>query len=185
MRFSILQNKSTFLTLLSVVAGITVFLGLSSKHIMSSLVSNRTSKEKPMATTTPAPDLEGPPIAVSIPKIHKSLPIKPAHVVGNNWDMFDDAVAWLATSATPGTGNVILYAHDRASLWQDLYLLKAGDSIEVQQGNAWRRYEVTASKTIDPHDIQAILSNNNQLTMYTCEGSFDQKRRVVYAKPLD
>ena len=37
----------------------------------------------------------------------------------------------------------------------------------------------------DPEDVEAILSEDNQLTLYTCEGSFDQKRLVVYADPKD
>src|SRR5260221_14763013 len=68
-----------------------------------------------------------PPISINIPKIQKNLPIKPATVHGNDWDMFPDAVAWLSTSSVPGKGNVILYAHDWISLWANLYLLKPGD----------------------------------------------------------
>jgi len=123
-----------------------------------------------------------PPTAIAIPKINKNLPIKPAVVHGNNWSLFDDAVAWLSTSAVPGEGNVILYAHNWNSLWSDLYLLVPGDIIEVQQNNLWKTYKVSQSHWVDQHDIESILSNENRLTLFTCEGSFDQKRRVVYAE---
>jgi LPXTG-site transpeptidase (sortase) family protein len=64
-----------------------------------------------------------------------------------------------------------------------LYKLKVGDLVEVQQGGEWKSYTVTESRAVKPTDIDAILSPNNQLTLFTCEGSFDQKRRVVYAVP--
>ena len=136
-------------------------------------------------TIAPSPNPQNtPPTAINIPKIKKNLPIKSATVHGNNWDMYGDAVAWLSTSATPGRGNVILYAHDWVTLWADLILLKPGDDIQVKQADTWKKYKVTESRAVDQHDIQSILSDKDRLTMYTCEGSFDQKRRVVYAEPV-
>lgn len=123
-----------------------------------------------------------PPTSISIPKINKDLPIQAAQVKDNNWQMFDKAVAWLATSQVPGEGNVILYAHNWKSLWADLYKLNPGDKIEVKQNQKIHVYEVYESRAVNPTDVESILSNENMLTMYTCEGSFDQKRRVVFAK---
>lgn len=105
-----------------------------------------------------------------------------ALVHDNQWDMFDHAVAWLSTSAVPGEGNVILYAHNRKGLWRDLSRVRPGDTVEVQQDTRWVAYVVTESRTVTPTDVEAVLSDANQLTLYTCEGSFDQKRRVVYAR---
>jgi len=139
--------------------------------------------------TSPSPAIsiahtKQPPTGITIPKIGKQLPVQAANVQGNTWDMFDKSVAWLSTSAVPGEGNVILYAHDWPSLWQDLYKLKTGDTVDVYQNQEVHRYVVFESRAVSANDVDAILSEDNQLTMYTCEGSFDQKRRVVYAKPL-
>ena len=124
-----------------------------------------------------------PPTAIKIEKIKKNLPIQAALVKDNQWDMFPKSVAWLSTSAVPGEGNVILYAHNWPTLWADLYKLQPGDSIEVQQNQTWLSYTVTESRAVQANDINAVLNVKNQLTLYTCEGSFDQKRRVVYAFP--
>ena len=168
------------------MAGVTIYFAPNGIVSIQQLVS---TKSPASAAPSPTPHLsrvpKQPPTAINIPKIGKSLPIKPAHVTDNTWDLFDDAVAWLSTSAAPGQGNVILYAHNWQSLWGDLYLLKPGDSIVVQHENAWKEYIVTESREIMANDVQAILSDKNQLTLYTCEGSFNQKRRVVYAKPSD
>ncbi len=111
------------------------------------------------------------------------MPIQAALIKDNEWDLFTSAIAWLSTSAAPGEGNVILYGHNWWSLFGDLYKLTPGDTIEVQQNNTWKVYIVTESKAIQSTDVDAVFSKENQLTLYTCEGSFDQKRRVVYAKP--
>jgi LPXTG-site transpeptidase (sortase) family protein len=124
------------------------------------------------------------PTSIYIAKINKDLPIQAALVHNNEWDMFDNAVAWLSTSAVPGDGNVILYAHNWTSLWGDLYKLVPGDKIEISQNTIKHTYIVIESRAINPTDVDVILSTDNQLTLYTCEGTFDQKRRVVFAKPL-
>ena len=163
-----------------------MYLALSVVPYLLTHMGPRAKPTQPLtnAPAAPSPDPTQPPTAINIPEIGKNLLVKPAYVHGNTWDMFDDAVAWLSTSATPGEGNVILYAHDRTNLWRDLYLLKNGDIVQVKQAGIWRNYTVTGSKAISPNDVAAIASTNNQLTMYTCEGSFDQKRRVVYADPV-
>lgn len=150
------------------------------------IVASYTTKNMPVyVAPTATPITKLPPTAVRIEKIKKDLPVQAALVNGNEWDMFDNAVAWLSTSAVPGEGNVILYAHNTRKLWLDLNKLKPGDLVEVQQNGIWLQYTVTETHAITPKDIDAVLSDENQLTMYTCEGSFDRKRRVVYAVPFE
>lgn len=181
------KSRSTILLLIvSLIAGITAYFATEPVISISQLILSKTQPTiTPTLSLSPNPQTKRfPPTAINIPKIRKNLPIKQATVHSNNWDLFDDAVAWLSTSAVPGEGNVILYAHNRQTLWADLYLLKPGDIIEVQQDNLWKKYKVTESRDVGQHDTKSILSNNNRLTLYTCEGSFDQKRRVVYANPI-
>ena len=134
--------------------------------------------------TTPSPTTKIPPTSISIQKLDVSLPISAALVHDNEWDIFEDKVSWLSTSAVPGEGNVILYAHDRPEMFGELYKLKKGDIIEIEQNDITVSYKVTESRSIQARDVEAILSEDNQLTLYTCEGSFDAKRFVVTAIPL-
>src|SRR3972149_9937058 len=78
------------------------------------------------------PQTKLPPTQIKIPKFNLDLLISAGLVDGNTWDLYDDKIAWLATSAVPGEGNVILYGHDRRGLFGDLYKLKVGDLIEVK-----------------------------------------------------
>ncbi len=121
------------------------------------------------------------PSNIKIPKLNLDLAISPSVVEGNNWEVFDDRVAWLSSSAHPGKGNMILYAHDRKGLFSDLYKLRRGDDINIYE-DSWMSYKVTEIRRVKPNDVNSILSDRNRLTLYTCEGSFDQKRLVVYAE---
>lgn len=166
----------------ALLVGVVTYLLLSPKILSFIKNFNKKSEPAPIVVESP-PVILYPPTAINIPKINKNLQVKPATVNGNDWDMFSDAVAWLSTSAVPGNGNVILYAHNWRTLWADLYKLEVGDVVEVQQNGEWKTYKVSESRDVKAEDVGAVLSDENRLTLYTCEGSFDQKRRVVYAVP--
>ena len=135
-----------------------------------------------IAPSTPQTKL--PPTEIEFPTLKKNLVVSAGVINDGDWDLYDDKVAWLATSAVPGEGNVILYAHNRRHLFGNLNQLKPGDKISVTQGKTKIIYKVRESRNILPTDVNAILSPENQLTLYTCDGSFDQKRLVVYADPI-
>lgn len=122
------------------------------------------------------------PTNIKIPKLNLDLAVSPSVVKGNDWQLFDDRVAWLSTSSLPGEGNVILYAHDRIGLFGELYKLKKGDEISIFSKDTWKTYKVTEVHEVTPTDINSILSDRIRLTLYTCSGAFDQKRLVVYAE---
>lgn len=129
----------------------------------------------------PVQDISSAPTDIKIPKLNLDLAISPSIIKDGNWQVFDDRVAWLSTSALPGKGNSILYAHDRAGLFGDLYKLKKGDEIQIYNGK-WISYKITQIHKVNPTDINSVLSEKNQLTLFTCSGAFDQKRLVVYAE---
>lgn len=182
-----LQRTRSFITAkwLNILYGILVSLGVGfAVYVFLGLGPVAKAPQPIKAVVSPAQKpVKIAPSAIDIPKIKRNLPIKSAKVTGNNWDLFDDAVAWLSTSQTPGNGNVILYAHDWKPLWRDIYKLVPGDEILVLQEGKWHPYAVTESRLVNEHDIASILSDQNRLTLYTCEGTFDDKRRVVYAEP--
>src|SRR5688572_23340462 len=80
------------------------------------------TKENPSTVSTSIKE----PTNIKIPKLNLDLAVSASVVKGNDWQLFDDRVAWLSTSSLPGEGNAILYAHDRVGLFGDLYKLKKG-----------------------------------------------------------
>ena len=126
-----------------------------------------------------------PPTSIVIPTLDLDLPVAPGIVKNNQWTLYDDKISWLATSEAPGSGkNVILYGHNRPLLFGKLDSLQIGEEIIViGKGGVAFTYTVAQRRKILPEDIDVIISPKNQLTLYTCEGSFDEKRLVVIAYP--
>ena len=121
------------------------------------------------------------PNKISFPSLNHSLNVAAATISNNKWQLFEDKVAWLSTSDEPGSGNTIIYGHNWKTLFGPLTRLKVGDRIVLQHNAKSLNYEVSEIRKILPTDVDAIISNNNQLTLYTCDGAFDQKRLVVIA----
>lgn len=123
------------------------------------------------------------PTLIMIPNIDLELEVGAGEIVDNKWTLFEDKVAWLATSAEPGGGNIILYAHNRDELFGPLHGISEGEEIIVEH-NGWEYiYEVAEKRKVKPIDVDSVLSDEEQLTLYTCDGTFDQRRLVVIAKP--
>lgn len=122
---------------------------------------------------------------ISIPKFNKSLPVWPAQVNQNSWEVFETAVAWYSDSALPGEGNTILYAHNSSDLFGNLQNLQINDRVLVGYKGFTYIYQVSQTRSISPDYVEAVIAEGTRLTLYTCEGSFDQKRRVVYAELID
>jgi LPXTG-site transpeptidase (sortase) family protein len=112
-------------------------------------------------------------------------PIRPAAVVGNQWDTYDTAVSWLSTSAAPLTGgNIVLFGHNTQKLFGILKQLKRGDLLTVTTQERVIPYRVYESVEVMPSNITYITSDIDRLTMYTCSGPFDSRRLFVLARPL-
>lgn len=139
----------------------------------------------PLDLVIPSPVAKISPHKIRIPKLGLDLAVYQATIENNQWALYDDKVSWLATSAQPKQGNVILYAHNRPHLFGNLTKLKVGDLIEVDHSDKTYSYEVRALKRVSPKDVEAVIADTNQITLYTCDGAFDQKRLVVTAIPQD
>lgn len=125
-----------------------------------------------------------PPTKITIPAINLDLPVAPGVIVENKWTLFLDKISWLSTSSRIGEGNTILYGHNRVGLFEGLKKLNIGDEIMVTQDSKIYKFKVSQQRKVLPTDVEAILSSKNQLTLYTCDGSFDQRRLIVVAMPL-
>lgn len=126
-----------------------------------------------------------PPLHIVVKSVGISLAIAPATIVDNSWTLYDDKASWLSTSKTPGEGNVILYAHNKAGLFGKLKYVKIADEISLESNGKIYLYQVAEKRKVLPTDVDMVLSDRDQLTLYTCDGVFDQKRLVVVAIPRD
>lgn len=125
-----------------------------------------------------------PPTAIFIPALNLDLTVAPGIVKNNQWTLYDDKISWLATSEAPGSGkNVILYGHNRPLLFGPLDKINIGEEIIVKNNDDTFVYVVSEMRKVSPKEVDVIISPKNQLTLYTCDGSFDERRLIVIALP--
>ncbi len=126
------------------------------------------------------------PTRVMIAKIKLVSDLVPQPVVNKDWLISEREVNYLVGSGNLDEGNMVLYAHRKPKLFGRLHELKNGDSITVTgSGKRVAYYEVFESYSTDAEDLD-ILKNtqDNVLTLFTCDGWNDRKRWVVRAKRM-
>ena len=123
------------------------------------------------------------PTRISIPQFKLTIPIKEATVSGNQWDIFNNEASWLKDTGNLQIGNIIIYAHNKKFLFGRLPELPTGAVIQLESKAGIKEYTITETIDGTPEDIEPLLSNENQLTLYTCDGWWDTKRYIVIAKP--
>lgn len=121
------------------------------------------------------------PSSIHIESADIHIPVAPGVITDDVWTLYDDKATWLSTSAIPGTGNTVIYAHNRKHLFGNLPNITIGSIIQVTTNKKNYLYVVKTKKEIAPTNLQAILSEKNQLTLYTCDGYLDQWRLLVTA----
>ena len=101
------------------------------------------------------------------------------------WILDDNFALYLPTSGKLGEGgNTILYAHTRERLFGSLKKTSVGDLIILGDANGkMYNYSVYSIEYIKPYQVEKIETNvRDTITLFTCDGWFDEKRLVVKAK---
>lgn len=124
------------------------------------------------------------PTRLTIPSLALELPIFPARISNQKWDITKDGVSYLVTSPLPGSvGNSVIYGHNWEGLLGPLHEIKSGDEIIVQNSDGAKHIYIVHFISVVTPDQSHIYSNtsDSRLTLYTCTGFLDSKRLVVTA----
>lgn len=127
------------------------------------------------------------PVGIKINSVDIALPVIPARIDNNKWELTTKGVSFLKTSVNPGeVGNSILYGHNWPNLLGNLTKVKPGDKITIiYADNSTRDFQVELTAQVKPEDISILKnSEDRRITLYTCSGFLDSKRFVVVAKLL-
>ena len=129
--------------------------------------------------------LENTPVRIIIPKSNIDLSIVSAKVVDGYWELSENTASYGLGSGYPGTAsNTVIFAHARQGLFYNLKDVKTGDSIYVLTKDRWHRYKVNKVTTVFPNQIEVIQPTKTEtITLYTCDGFYDEKRLIVTAVP--
>lgn len=122
---------------------------------------------------------------ISIPSAKINAEVASGGYKDNKWILDDNYVLFLPTSAKLGEGgNTILYAHNREGLFGNLKKASYGDVIVLSDANGKKyKYSIYSIEWIKPYETEKINTyEKDTITLFTCDGWFDEKRLVVKAK---
>ncbi|MBI4008655.1 sortase [Candidatus Roizmanbacteria bacterium] len=131
---------------------------------------------------------QSPPSRIVIKKVNIDLPLFPAKIVGQRWDLTNKGASWLDFSPIPGDrGNSILYGHNWTNLLGNLIFVRPGAEIEIfYKDGSHKIFIVDGTATVNPDNVSVLSqTNDSRITIYTCTGLFDQKRYIVAASLKD
>jgi LPXTG-site transpeptidase (sortase) family protein len=114
------------------------------------------------------------------------LPIAAAGYIDGQWLVSETKANHVSKSAVPGeAGNIILYAHNTATLFGGLLRLRGGELVHIRTAEGQTHtYRIVRTYEVDPTETQLLAPTNTEiLTLYTCSGFLDSKRFVVRAVP--
>ena len=127
------------------------------------------------------------PVRIMIDKISLDLPVEETAIDGGIWQVSEEGVGHLNTSANPGEGgNIVIYGHNKNNLFGPIRWLEKGDLVKVinEEGDAFL-YKIVETTQVKPTDLEYVLPKEKEvLTLYTCDGFLDSKRYIVLAEPI-
>jgi len=173
------ENKPSLAEKL-IILGILLFLLGTLSHtqiFINSIISQREHPRKEYAVQSPT--------SISIPSIKLETKVIEGGIVNGNWILSDDNALFLPTSGKIGEGfNTIIYAHNTDKLFGKLRNIKQADMIVVRDRTGKEfKYKVFSIENVDPQDLRKLYSTEkNIITLFTCDGWFDQSRLLVKAK---
>lgn len=124
---------------------------------------------------------------ISIPNSKINAQIAAGGYKEGKWILDKDFVLYLPTSGKLGEGgNTVLYAHSRERLFGNLKKASIGDIVILGDANGkMHNYTIYSMEYIKPYQVEKIETNKKDtITLFTCNGWFDEKRLVVKAKAV-
>lgn len=128
------------------------------------------------------------PVSIRLSSLERTLPIIPATIQNNKWDLTDRGVSYLTSSVLPGEqGNSILYGHNWTNLLGSLNKMRPGQNIEINYSNGMKRiFSIDTMVEVDPSQTNILnQTTDKRITLYTCSGFLDSKRLVVVGKLVE
>lgn len=168
---------------------ILIFLGLVCFGAIFSFKIYQESRQKILSFSgVPKLTEESPeelfPTQILIPKVRINLPVLVAKAGGEVWEVSDKGASYLLGSGIPGKGNLVIYGHNKTSLFGPIRWLENGDEIKIKNKKEQEFiYKVVETKTVSPKNVEVLAPTEEAiLTLYTCSGFLDSQRFIVVAK---
>lgn len=128
------------------------------------------------------------PERIVIPSANIDLKIEPGYIYKGVWGISTSGATHLRQSAAIGeTGNIVIYGHNKTSIFGKLKTLKTQDLVYLySKSGELNVYSIKNLKTVRPSQIEVVAPTDYPvLTIYTCIGFLDTMRFVVQAYPIN
>jgi LPXTG-site transpeptidase (sortase) family protein len=142
-------------------------------------------KDEPIEVEKLSPTSLGePPSRIIIPRLNINLPVFHAKIIDGVWETTLEGASHGEGTANPGqSGNTVIFAHARVGLFLPLRYIQNQDQIYILTKNNWYPYQVKEIKRVFPNELEVISPTQDEtLTLYTCDGFADRHRLIVIAK---
>jgi sortase (surface protein transpeptidase) len=108
--------------------------------------------------------LNPPIVSISLPKLKMNLQVEEATIKDGTWQILENKVAHLDLSANPGEGgNVVMYGHNKRSLFGPIRWLYVGDLIELTTEDGTKHtYQISQTFETTPDGIEHILPKSEE-----------------------
>lgn len=127
------------------------------------------------------------PQRIIIPAVEINLPVEKARIVNETWEVLSDVASFGEGTSFPGEqGNTIIFSHAIYSLFGNLPNVPIESYVYLTTDSYTFTYKIVKTNSVTPDDLSILKSGNEKtLILYTCEGSFDEKRFVAKAVLVD
>jgi LPXTG-site transpeptidase (sortase) family protein len=121
-----------------------------------------------------------------IPRLGMNLSVVPGQYnpATKTWTLTDDKVQFADITSLPNdrSGNTLLYGHNTAKVLAPTDHMMEGDIAQVTtvSGQTFT-YAFSSGRLVDPSDTSVLKETDAkpQLTLLTCDGLWDEKRRLM------
>lgn len=145
-----------------------------------------TPNSVPIAATVSSQTAPNTPRQLVIPRLGMKLSIVPGQYdpASKTWTLTDTEVQFAGMTALPNerSGNTLLYGHNTDKVLAPTDRLVEGDIAQVitQDGRTFT-YTFSSGRLVDPSDTSVLKETDSQpqLTLLTCDGLWDEKRRLM------
>mgnify|MGYP001197178387 CR=1 FL=1 len=102
----------------------------------------------------------------------------------NEWSLNDTDAFFMPHSSAPNTtsGQTLIYGHNTVPVFGRTAWLVQGDEVYITTQNYTFVYIYKNDKYVTPNDVSILTetSTQPQLALLTCNGAFDEHRRIMY-----
>ena len=127
------------------------------------------------------------PIEIIIPSLNIDLPIEQGKINNSVWEISQNSATHLADSANPeDNGNIVIYGHNKKSIFGNLPYLKIGETINIKVADGQiYKYKLEEKLWVKPDRVDLVSPTDHEvLTIYTCWGFLDSQRVILKAVPI-